>query len=426
MNKRFDVSKLTLTTFNPDEFNKAAGTTPVTPLQPPSTKGDDVVPSGRTTLSLRKVMGVVTAATSAPSPLPSPPRPLSPPVGVLPSIPEISPTPPLPIPVITPQPLPLVTALIAPLVIPISEQTPPAAIADFVPDAIPLIADSVPEVIPVAVPQQVSEISAMLQVKAVKSPKKSPSDKDEKDSVQLNVRVPKGVKDMFLITCEKNNANPSKVLRNFMRAYCGHFILFLIVAASACSAAQPSDTSYSTDQILSYFFTKTFDLQSNIPDFKSSIGARHTLWQTGSPDNSTSPTDLANTRLEAKIEIPIFDYSYMRGRDKEKIALRASVMKLLSSILSAQKIVNLLEVRCGAARNRIEYTKTQTQLKLANKTDVFPMEDAFYNSESQLYEAQSQLEQRIIDLALLAGEEWQTAYGLIIKWDGKLFVVDRK
>jgi hypothetical protein len=169
-------------------------------------------------------------------------------------------------------------------------------------------------------------------------------------------------------------------------------------------------------------------LAASIPNVKGVVGARHSLWQSGTNDSIADfvYSDFSNTRLEAKIEIPIFDLSYLRNRDREKHEHRAFVMKGLSRILAAQKAVALIEGRIGTVRERRKYTETQINLKLANRTDLFAVENEIYSQQAQLYEAQSTLEQRIIELAMLADKDWYEAYTMIIKWDGVLFEKGKK
>jgi hypothetical protein len=198
-------------------------------------------------------------------------------------------------------------------------------------------------------------------------------------------------------------------------------ILYLFIAGNA--AATPKDSTYTTAQILSYLQSKVFGALSAVPNVKGSVGARHSIWQTGAADSITDfvYSDYSNTRLEAKIEIPIFDLSYLRNKDREKIEHRATVMKGLSRILAAQKTVTNTENRISTIRARYKYTSEQVTLKLANRTDLFNYENEIFAQQTLLYEAQTTLEQRIIDLAMLAGKDWIEAYQMIIKWDGILF-----
>jgi len=97
------------------------------------------------------------------------------------------------------------------------------------------------------------------------------------------------------------------------------------------------------------------------------------------------------------------------------------VMKHLSLILAAQKHVMVIENSISANRKRRTEIEKQIEAKVAYRTDLAPIEDKSYTLQSQLYETQSTLEQRVIELAVLAEEDWLEAYRMIIKWDGKLF-----
>ncbi len=223
------------------------------------------------------------------------------------------------------------------------------------------------------------------------------------------------------MACEEKGTTPSIVIRNLMKSYCGLCLVLFIVSLSF--ARDMKDSTYSTEQILSYFYSKTFfGIKALFPDIKSSVGVRQALWQTGAQDSTDYIyADHSNTRLEAKVEIPILDVSYLKDRSKDKDELRAFVMKSLSKILAAQKSVQVLETRSSSLKTRLEYLRNQVSLKLVNKADLFPVEDQFYSVQAQLYDSQSTLEQRIIDLAVIAGNDWLEAYRMIVKWDSKLF-----
>jgi hypothetical protein len=212
-------------------------------------------------------------------------------------------------------------------------------------------------------------------------------------------------------------------IMNRAKSFCGLCcILYFFTAGSAAATPKP-DSTYTTAQILSYLQGKVFTALSTVPNVKGSVGARHSIWQTGTTDSITDfvYSDFSNTRLEAKIEIPIFDLSYLRNKNNEKLEHRAFVMKSLSQILAAQKSVTGIESRIATLRARHKYTTEQINLKLANRTDLFNYENEIFAQQTLLYEAQSTLEQRIIDLAILAGRDWLEAYAMIIKWDGVLF-----
>jgi hypothetical protein len=197
----------------------------------------------------------------------------------------------------------------------------------------------------------------------------------------------------------------------------------LVAAAAATAHAQAKDSLFTTAQIMGYLQDKAFGITKSIPNIKGTVGARHALWQTGASDpiNDFVYSDYSNTRLEAKIEIPIFDLSYLRSRDKEKLEHRAFVLKSLSKILAAQKAVLVTETRLSTVRQRREYINNQVNIKLANRSDLFAIEDNIFTLQTQLFEAQSTLEQRVIELAMLAENDWPEAYRMIIKWDGVLF-----
>ena len=197
----------------------------------------------------------------------------------------------------------------------------------------------------------------------------------------------------------------------------------LAAAATAHAHAQPKDSLYTTAQIMTYLQDKAFGITKAIPNVRGTVGARHALWQAGATDpiDNFTYSDYSNTRLEAKIEIPIFDLSYLRNRDKEKLEHRAFVLKSLSKILAAQKAVLVTETRLSTVRQRRDYVNTQVNLKLANRSDLFTIEDNIFALQTQQFEAQSTLEQRVIELAMLAENDWPEAYRMIIKWDGVLF-----
>jgi hypothetical protein len=408
MQKRFDLHKLTLTDFKPSEFQQATSKLKAEqkkeePAPQPST---DPVPEGRTTLKLNKVRGVVSSQSKTPEPPPA--QEMEKPVFAQDENAEQAPY--------------FESVIVgnnadAPKgdqdVLPkdLVAESPPAPISTHV------ISENVAEP---ETPLSRDERSAALHAHAIKSQYKKQSQADKDDLVAFNSRQPKWLKELFFKVCHEKGATPSLVMRNLMKSYCG---LCLILALFSISFARGSgDSSYTTEQILSYFYSKTFGLKSLVPDLKSSVALRHSLWQTGSYDSTDYIyADRSTTRLEARVEMPILDVSYLKDRSKDKDELRAFVMKSLSKILAAQKSVNVLESRLSAINRRLEYLRTQATLKLVNKSDIFPVEDEFYNVQTQLNEAQSTLEQRIIDLAVIAGNDWLDAYNIIVKWDGKLF-----
>lgn len=428
LNKRFDLRKLTLTDFKPSEFQKATGKLSLEQQkdkQPvPST--NDPVPAGRTTLRLNKLRGVVTSQPEVTQP------PQVEPVNV-----------PAAQPAVLPEPLNIHSSSSSkeeqPQQSPVSQDKvnqypieeeklytsgslPPGTYVDESIQEKALVQEPDETILDSAQSPQVrDERAAALHVKAIRPKPKKQTEAGPDDSVAFNTRQPKWLKDKFFMACEEKGTTPSIVIRNLMKSYCG--LCLVLVFVSFSFSRDSKDSTFSTDQILSYFYSKTFlGLKSIVPDLKASLGARHSLWQTGSQDSTDYIyADHSNTRLEAKVEIPILDVSYLKDRSKDKDELRAFVMKSLSKILAAQKSVNILDTRSGGLRTRLEYLRNQVTLKLVNKADIFPVEDEFYAVQSQLYDAQSTLEQRIIDLAVIAGNDWLEGYKMIVKWDGKLF-----
>lgn len=427
MNKRFDPKKLTLTDFNPSDFQKATGNLSTGQQQQtnqPASSANDPVPEGRTTLVLGKHHGVVSSQSSQQQlPLPQSPQPLQ--SQQSPSLQSAS------------TQVPPVSSQQEPVYIPpaevthsgISQVQEPSHVPDpHLPTSLnesdkekPLSISSGESILTeTQSPQIRNELSAALHVKANRSQYKKQKEADPEELIAFNTRQPKWLKDKFFMACEEKGATPSIVIRNLMKAYCG--LCLVLVVFSNSYSLNTSDSTYSTEQILSYFYSKSFSVKSVLPDIRASIGARHSLWQTGSLDSTDYVyADRSNTRLEARIEIPVLDISYLRDRSKDKNELRAFVMKSLSKILAAQKAVNVLETRSGSLKSRLEYQRNQVALKLINKSDLFSIEDAFYNVQSQLYESQSVLEQRIIDLAVIAGNDWLECYKMIVRWDTKLF-----
>lgn len=426
MNKRFDPKKLTLTDFKPSEFLKATGKLNLEQKQkdkPLTSSTNDPVPEGRTTLHLNKLRGIVSSQPEvAKSQKEETAETLNNQVMVLPES-SVLPNQDSSVNV------PLDNSAnpedkVYPIV---DEQIVTDNIQDgsFVDESVQeniLLRETENNILSTAQPTQLrDERVAALYAKAVKPQYKKQSDADPDDSVQFSTRQPKWLKDKFFMACEEKGATPSIIIRNLMKSYCG---LCLVLAFFSVSFSRDlKDSTYTTDQILTYFYSKTFlGIKALMPDFKASVGARHSLWQTGAQDSTDYVySDHSNTRLEAKVEIPILDVSYLKDRSKDKDELRAFVMKSLSKILAAQKSVNVLDTRSSGLKTRLEYLRNQVTLKLVNKADIFPVEDQFYMIQTQLYESQSILEQRIIDLAVIAGNDWLEAYKMIVKWDGKLF-----
>jgi hypothetical protein len=420
VNKVYDMLKQTLTNIKlsdinpgtaplPEEDKPAAGAS----ASPLSTDSMAAVPKGRTTLRLSRKGGTITPTAPVPAATANP-------VTLAPALPE--------------PPDRRAAAhdaddfdgedyAIAGR--PASPALPEPDMAADLPEIFPEEIDPLP-VIDEHPTAPMDEATAVLRVRATlpKIPKPKPA---PDDMVPMNFRLPQYLKDAFDKTCRDQGRTPSIVLRNLMKQFC-RLCLVLALAGAVLSptaaTAQTKDTSYTTDQIMTYLQSKAFSgLGKNVPGAKGSIGARHSLWQTGASDpiNDFVYSDYSNTRLEAKIEIPIFDLSYLRNRDKEKIEHRAFVMKALSRILAAQKAVKVTESQIYTMNQRREYMNTQVNLKLANRSDLFSIEDKLFSLQSQLFEAQSTLEQRVIELAVLAENDWQEAYRMIIKWDGVLF-----
>lgn len=424
MNKRFDLQKLTLTDFKPAAFREAT-----TKLQldqnkgkePIATPGADPVPEGRTTLRLNKLRGVVSSQSSEVTKL-SEPEPAQASL-VQPDVPSVA-TIPVVIQVQSASSVqPPVSQVPVPLdVKPTALSLPPSVTYVVEPSSEKNLSPAAEQTILVTDPSSSQVRAAALHVKSVRRRNSQhQQDLDPDDSVAFNTRQPKWLKDSFFKACRDKGATPSIVLRNLMKSYCG-LCLILVFCGFHIFAATTKDSVYTTDQLLSYFYGKSFGLPSVIPDLKSSVAVRHSLWQSGSQDSTDYVyADHSNTRLEAKVEIPILDLKYLKDRSKDKIEFRAFFMKSLSKILAAQKNVDGLASRAGTVRVRLDYLKTQMSLKLANKSEIFPIEDELYAIQAQQNEAQSVLEQRIIDLAVVAGNEWYEAYHMILKWDGRLF-----
>jgi len=413
MNKHFDLKKLTLTDFKPSEFLKATGKLSLEQQQQegnqPTTSSTDPVPEGRTTLSLNKLRGVV-----------SPQQTINSTVTQSESLSELTVK-------TSSQPVP---PLIEPTQVIPETPTPESQVQGVNNPDIPLVKENheislnQESEISILNDTQLSPVqterAAALKVKAIRPQHKKQLEADPHSLIAFNSRQPKWLKDKFFMICNEKGTTPSIVIRNFMKSYCG--LCFVLLFISFPFARETKDSTYSTDQIISYFYSKTFFGIKAIPDLKASVGARHSLWQSGSQDSSDFLyTDHSNTRLEAKIEIPILDVSYLKDRSKDKNELRAFVMKSLSKILAAQKSVKILEIRSNSLNTRLDYLRNQVSLKLVNKSDMFPVENEFYAIQTQLYESQSTLEQRIIELAVIAGNDWLEAYKMIIKWDTKLF-----
>jgi len=414
--KVFDAIKQTLTDFSPADY-QAAAKGQITPQQQRQSDDDqkpppmNTVPKGRTTLSLNRVGGMIKPITSVDSPVDS-------------AVENSN---------ITNSPA---------SVFPESEPVTDSPIVDTANDNLNQnfnISPTPNSPPPEGCPQSGrggSESAAALRTHAVRPVTKPKKETAPNDMIPMNLRIPLYLKDAFFKTCRDKGMNTSAVMRNLIKQFCGlSLVLFVLFVPAVLSVlflspapthaqTKPDTTTYTTDQIMKYLQDKSFSgLSKNVPNARGTIGARHALWQAGSSDNieDFTYTGHSNTRLEARIEIPIFDLSYLRNKDKEKLEHRAFVMKSLSRILAAQKSVNIIETRIATVRQRREYMNTQVNLKLANRSDLFGIEDNLFSLQSQLFESQSTLEQRIIELAMLAESDWLEAYKMIIKWDGILF-----
>ena len=406
MKKRFDPKKLTLTDFNPDAFRRATGKLSVpgkraVTNQPAATAAESDVPKGRTTLQLQKVRGIVTKPFTPPpdaQPEQVPPAQTALPQGA----PEPDPPPPEQSVPVAPEP-------------PVSDPDESSFQQAEQEPILPHHVDSV---------EPRTERAAALHVQSTRAPRKSQKEADPNSMVPMYTRQPKWLKDMFFKVCRDNGQTPSIVLRNLLKSYCNLvLILFLAGSVMAGQSPKPDTTKVTTTQLIDYFTSKAFGAKSILPNLKASAAVRHAFWQTGDQDSTDyAYTDRSNTRLEARLDIPILDISYLRDRSKDKIELRAHVMKSLTKILAAQQTTNLLQVRLNTIRSRLDYLRNQVNIKLINKSDLFPVEDQFYNVQAQLFEGQSTLDQRIIDLAVIAGNDWPDAYRMIARWDGVLLV----
>jgi hypothetical protein len=408
LNKRFDLRKLTLTDFKPSEFQKATGKLSLEQqgMKQPAPSATDPVPEGRTTLRLNKLRGVVSSRPEVAQPTKEEPA----------EIPKVH-VEELPEPTVSPPPHVIELEQNSPM--PQAESLP--VVQESVAINV-LVHESDKAILDTSQSSQIrDERTAALHVKAVKPQHKKQSEAGPDDSVALNTRQPKWLKDKFFMACEEKGSTPSIVIRNLMKSYCG--LCLVLVFVSLSFSRDSKDSTYSTEQILSYFYSKAFlGIKAIVPDIKASVGARQSLWQTGSQDSTDYVyADRANTRLEARIDIPLLDVSYLKDRSKDKDELRAFVMKSLSKILAAQKAVNILETRSSSLKTRLDYLRGQVAIKIINKSELFAVEDQFYSVQTQLYESQSTFEQRVIDLAVIAGTDWLDAYNMVVKWDAKLF-----
>jgi hypothetical protein len=409
--QKFDPKKLTLTTFNPTAFKAAtskfnltgkgqtAASIPPgsTSFHPPADPSSPPVPKGRTTHRLSMLRGVVSGDQA-------PPGPAAPPVHKEPVQPHTR------------------SHVLQDTPAPLHPDTPKASLdnSDASP-GLPVDVDTPPDFEYPAPSDLPEDAGVVIRTAAIKSrvSRKPPVDPNDPNAMILvPTRVPKWLKDAFYKTSREKNMTPSLVIRSLMKSFCG---LCLLLAFTLQAAETPSKT-YSTPDLISYFEGKVFSATTLLPGFKTTASVRHSLWETGGRDSTDYIyADHSNTRLEARIDIPLLDLSYLRDRTRDKNELRSMVMKSLTRILAAQKTVAVQTERLNGLSARLSYTRTQVTLKLANKSDLFPLEDQFYNLQAQLFESQATLDQRIIELASIAGDDWKEGYTMITKWDGKLF-----
>lgn len=409
MNKKFDRLKQTLTSFKRSEFDRAADSLEEEQPQQHSasvSSPPDTSLRQRTTLRLDKLRGVVSSQQPASSPRPGAEQ--------LPYEDKMDGS--------NEEQEDSSSGVTEEEEIPLQVQDEVSAVPEAIPpkDA-PLSSNVVPSEPEASLPEDSekrSERSAALYVKTSPAPKKNQS---ESSNIQCNFRIERQLLYMFKKKCEDDGKSVSKVLRNMVKAYLG-LCLVLFLSSSAFSAGRDTSTTYSTEDIVSFIFSKAFGFSSIVPDAKTTFSARHSLWEMSDRDSSRAVyLEDPSTRLELRLDIPILDISHYKDRSRQKRESHAFILKSLSRILAAQKTVNTLRNRISVLNSRLDYLKNQVKLSLANKTDLFSIEDQVLAAQSQLYDAQSSLEQRIINLAIVAGNHWQEAYTMIIKWDGKLF-----
>ena len=409
MNKKFDRLKQTLTSFKRAEFERAADS--LDEEQSPAQQGtgpqqSDTSLRQRTTLRLDKLRGVVSSQQPTPPP-PPPAEPTPQKEGIVQNKEEQ----------VIPAPQPEAVEDVPSASHEAESETPDVQLVS----AVDSPAQEPPEEPEPPLPEDSekrSERSAALYVKSSPAPKRQQS---ESSTIQCNFRIERQLLEMFRKKCDDDGKSVSKVLRNMVKAYLG-LCLVLFLSSVAFPVVSDSSRTYSTKDIVSFLFSKAFGFTSIVPDAKTTFSARHSLWEMNDRDSSGAVyLQDPNTRLELRLDVPIFDISHYKDRSRQKRESQAFILKSLSRILAAQKTVNTLENRISVLNARLSYLKNQVKLSLANKTDLFSIEDQLLAAQSQMFDAQSSLEQRIIDLAIVAGNHWQEAYNMIIKWDGKLF-----
>jgi hypothetical protein len=231
--QKFDILKRTLTNFKPSEYAAATGAAP-TPQQAATGSAQsaaDDVPKGRTTLNIGKARGIVQPPAKPKREAAAPPA-----AAVRPEPVE---TAALPAAVIRPEvgEETAPAAAIAPEPVEESAAPPAAAVRPELADAdapewnspAPIVVEedveinfpdiTNPRTETAAASPARTEAAAALHVRAAqRRPKKAV---DPQDSIAVNLRIPKYLKDTFYKTCRDNDATPSIVLRNMIKSYCG-------------------------------------------------------------------------------------------------------------------------------------------------------------------------------------------------------------
>lgn len=378
---KWDKIKQTLATFDRTEFEKAAASPQA------STAKDTPVPSGRTTLILDPAAKAV-IATRLPASTPK------------------TPVPPAPSPVVqeAPSPLPLLETNVSSAPVLVSPQVvvePPVVPAqDLRPDPAPAILE-----------QSGSSPSLSIQQAALKVKATSPK-RDQSARGQLNLRIDPGLKGIFEKACEERGMNMSKVVTSMIKTWVGLSLLVFSIYA----AEQPK--SYSSADISSYVLKHAgYGVSSLLPRVNSSLSGRQSVFAKGTDIDSFPP--LSNSRLDLRVDIPLTPY--YADRAKARSELQAFIYKHLSSILAASQTVSLLDSQVKLLQTRLSYMENQVKLQLTNKTELFALEDALLKTKATLFEAQSALDQRIIELAMLCGSDWREAFQMVKQWDCRLF-----
>ena len=262
MNKKFDRLKQTLTSFKRSEFERAADSVEEEQHSASDTSSPDTSFRQRTTLRLDKLRGVVSSQQPAPPPQPEVKHPPSEDnqsciveeqTGQVPEVSEEETAPP-----------------------------PPQEEVSEVPDEQqPEEETSSSEETPIEPEEHLpdnsekrSERSAALYARTSPAPKKK---KSEPSTIQCNFRIERQLLEMFKKKCEDDGKSVSKVLRNMVKAYLG-LCLVLFLSSSAYPASIDTSTTYSTEDIVSFLFSKAFGFSSIVPDAKTTFSARNSLW----------------------------------------------------------------------------------------------------------------------------------------------------